>query len=329
MGSRLDHLRYWRGVLKYRLTHPDAYRELWEKLNESLDVTRLHGMRLGAYRQHGPRPPCREAFPARDQKVEAGLSFAIVTPSFNQRAFVGQTIASVLGQDYPRLQYAVIDGGSQDGSQEEIEKHASRLSTYLSEPDAGQSDAIAKGFSRVTGEVMAYLNSDDLLMPGVLAYVSDYFEAHPEVDVIYGHRIIVDEVGQQIGRWVLPPHSDRDTEFFDFIPQETMFWRRRIWEKAGGIDPKFHFAMDWDLILRFIKAGAKFVRVPYYLAYFRAHDSQKSQVVFGTRGQAEIDSLLAGVHEGGVDRDEFRIRHRWYRRKAVACAVLLDMGIRV
>ena len=124
MGNKLDHLRYWRGVLKYRLTHPDAYRELWEKLNESLDITRLHGMRLGAYRQHDPQPPYRELFPVRDQKGEAGLSFAIVTPSFNQRAFVGQTIASVLGQNYPRLQYAVIDGGSRDGSQEEIEKHA-------------------------------------------------------------------------------------------------------------------------------------------------------------------------------------------------------------
>ena len=175
---------------------------------------------------------------------------------------------------------------------------------------------------------MAYLNSDDLLMPGVLAYVNKYFQEHPEVDAIYGHRLIVDERGLQIGRWVLPPHSDRDVEFFDFIPQETMFWRKRIWDKVGGIDPKFQFAMDWDLILRFIKAGAKFVRVPYYLAYFRAHESQKSQRVFGTRGQKEIDSLLAGIHEAGVDKKEFIWRHRKFRRKAVACAVLLSMGIR-
>jgi len=329
MGNKLAAFRYWSGVFKYRLTHPEAYRKLWEILDEALDITKFHSMRLGTYRQYKPRPPQREMFPGRRPTSGECLSIAIVTPSYNQRQFVGQTIDSILGQNYPNLKYAVMDGGSQDGSQAAIGRRASELSVYVSEPDGGQSDAIAKGFARVSGEIMAYLNSDDLLMPGALAYADKYFREHPEVDVIYGHRLIVDEQGLQIGRWVLPPHYDRDVEFFDFIPQETMFWRRRIWKKAGGINPNFQFAMDWDLILRFIKAGAKFVRVPYYLAYFRAHESQKSQLVFGTRGQKEIDSLLAGVHEAGVDKKEFMRRHRKYRRKAVACAVLLSMGIRV
>lgn len=332
-GKRFEHVhattRYWLGVARYRLFHPAARRKFLETLEETFDVTKYHGMQLGTYRHHDPRPPHREKFPRFESSKGQSLSFSIVTPSYNQSQFVGQTIASVLVQNYPCLQYAVIDGGSKDGSQAEIERHASKLSVFVSEPDKGQSDAIAKGFNMITGDIMAYLNSDDLLMPGVLAYVDSYFQEHPDVDMIYGHRIIIDEAGSQIGRWILPPHSDRDVEFFDFVPQETMFWRRRIWEKVGGIDTRYQFAMDWDLILRFVEAGAKIVRLPYYLAYYRAHDAQKSHTIFDTRGQEEIDVLRAKVHANSMDEREFVRRHKWFRRKAVACAVLLSMGVRI
>ena len=120
---------------------------------------------------------------------------------------MGETLASVVGQEHPNLQYAVMDGGSKDGSQDVIAKHFQHLSVFVSEPDKGQSDAICKGFSKVSGDIMAYLNSDDMLMPGVLRYVEEYFQNHPEVDVVYGHRVIVDENGMQIGRWILPLHK--------------------------------------------------------------------------------------------------------------------------
>ena len=332
--AKLQVIRYWCGVVRYRLTHPAAYRKylenvgaLFARVEEAL--INLHGMRLGAYRHHDPRPAYKENFPVRNSLRAGQLSFAIVTPSFNQRQYVGETLASVVGQEHPNLQYAVMDGGSKDGSQDVIAKHVQHLSVFVSEPDKGQSDAICKGFSKVSGDIMAYLNSDDMLMPGVLRYVEEYFQNHPEVDVVYGHRVIVDENGMQIGRWILPPHSNRETEYFDFIPQETMFWRRRIWEKVGGIDPSFQFAMDWDLILRFMAAGATFRRVPYYLAYFRAHDSQKSHLEFGTRGRQEIETLLLRVHHGEMDRKEFHKCSKSFRRKAILCTLLLDLGIRL
>ena len=332
--AKLQVIRYWCGVVRYRLTHPAAYRKylenvgaLFARVEEAL--INLHGMRLGAYRHHDPRPAYKENFPVRNSLRAGQLSFAIVTPSFNQRQYVGETLASVVGQEHPNLQYAVMDGGSKDGSQDVIAKHVQHLSVFVSEPDKGQSDAICKGFSKVSGDIMAYLNSDDMLMPGVLRYVEEYFQNHPEVDVVYGHRVIVDENGMQIGRWILPPHSNRETEYFDFIPQETMFWRRRIWEKVGGIDPSFQFAMDWDLILRFMAAGATFRRVPYYLAYFRAHDSQKSHLEFGTRGRQEIETLLLRVHHGEMDRKEFHKCSKAFRRKAILCTLLLDLGIRL
>jgi len=138
---------------------------------------------------------------------------------------------------------------------------------------------------------MAWINSDDLYLPGALGYVADYFAQHPEADVIYGHRVLVDENSREIGRWFLPPHDDEVLKLNDFVPQETMFWRRRIWDKVGGIDTSFKFAMDWDLLLRFQAAGAKIVRVPYFLACFRIHSAQKTSAQMGSIGQKEIDAL--------------------------------------
>ena len=169
-----------------------------------------------------------------------------------------------------------------------------RLLAWASERDAGQADAIARGFAKTSGgpdDVMAWINSDDFYLPGALGFVADYFARHPEVDVIYGHRILVDENSQEIGRWFLPKHDPEVLRLNDFVPQETLFWRRRIWDKVGGIDPTFKFAMDWDLLLRFQTAGAKIVRVPCFLACFRIHSTQKTSAQMHSVGQAEITRL--------------------------------------
>jgi hypothetical protein len=119
----------------------------------------------------------------------------------------------------------------------------------------------------------------------------DYFARNPDVDAIYGHRVLVDENSQEIGRWFLPPHDPEVLRLNDFVPQETLFWRRRIWDKVGGLDKTFKFAMDWDLLLRFQEAGARIVRVPYFLGCFRVHAAQKTSASMHDLGQSEITLL--------------------------------------
>ena len=200
---------------------------------------------------------------------------AIVTPSFNQAQFLGKTIDSVLSQDMEGLRYHVQDGGSVDGSVPLLEAVTGPIS-YESAPDQGQGHAINLGFQAVSGDIMAYLNSDDILLPGSLAYVGDFFDRNPEIDFLYSHRIFIDEQGRDIGRAVLPPHDAEALKWADYIPQETMFWRRRVWEKIGPFDDTLFFAMDWDFILRAAGAGFRFARVPCFLGAFRIHLQQKT-----------------------------------------------------
>ena len=170
------------------------------------------------------------------------------------------------------------------------------LAHWESGPDRGQAHAINAGLRHATGEMMAYLNSDDLMLPGAVGYAADYLSRHPEVDVVYGHRILINGRGDEIGRWVLPPHDDRALAWADYIPQETMFWRRRAWEIVGGqIDESFQFAMDWDLILRFRDAGLRFARVPRFLGAFRVTEAQKTASLIQTVGKREMDRLRLRV----------------------------------
>ncbi|MEP6606881.1 MAG: glycosyltransferase family 2 protein [Nitrosospira sp.] len=232
-----------------------------------------------------------------------------MTPSFNQVQFVGHTIQSVLNQQYPNLEYIVIDGASSDGSQQVIAQVEEHLTHWISEADKGQTEAINKGFRLTTGEIMGYLNSDDLLLPGALNTVADYFSRRPDIDVIYGHRILIDEHGKAIGRWILPPHTSLAYAWADFVPQETMFWRRSIWDQVGGqLDESFRFAMDWDLIARFSSIGARFYRMPRYLAAFRVHAKQKTSMEMETVGADESERVIVKMHGRKVGRSERRLR---------------------
>ena len=259
------------------------------------DRTRLRailGIRLGRLVQFQPQAMKLPAHYYRPIRVRKVAKISIVTPSFRQAAFIERTLQSVLDQNYPGLEYVVQDGGSQDGTKEILERYADRLASWESRPDKGQSQAINLGFARTTGEIMAWLNSDDILLPGTLAYVARYFQRHPEVDVVYGHRILIDENDRQIGRWMMPPHDDQVLSWADYIPQETLFWRRSIWEKAGGcIDESFRFAMDWDLLVRFRQAGARFARLPRFLGAFRIHTAQKTSAEISSTGIQEMMRL--------------------------------------
>lgn len=321
------HLEYVVGKFVFHLTY---WRRNMAHLRSILlrSTLRLHGQELGILRQHRGRPIKIERFPVQRPEGLQLPSISIVTPSFNQGHTLGSTIESVLRQNYPRIEYAVVDGGSTDETREILLRYKSNLTYCVSEPDRGQADAIAKGFARLHGDIMSYLNSDDVLMPGTLSFVGEYFATHPNVDVIYGHRVIVDDHGEEVGRWILPRHDDNAIRHFDYVPQETLYWRRSIYEKVGGVNPAFQFAMDWDLLLRFIAAGARIRRVPYFLACFRIHPKQKTQTLLDTIGERERLRLLAREHPKGYNPESRQRREHWYRLRSSVCATLLKAGIR-
>jgi glycosyltransferase involved in cell wall biosynthesis/GT2 family glycosyltransferase len=288
----------------------------------------LLGPMVGVLRQHPPRPL---VLPSRRVSVPAPRPtpvISIVTPSYNQADFLERTIRSVLEQDYPRLEYIVQDGGSPDGTVDVLRRHAETLTRWESIPDRGQAHALNLGFRHATGEILAYLNSDDLLLPGALDHVARYFTAHPEVDVVYSHRVIIDPDDQEVGRWVLPPHDDEVLSWQDYVPQETLFWRRSIWERSGGrMDESFHFALDWDLLLRFREAGARFARLPRFLGAFRIHPRQKTSALFTQLYYPEIRRLRERCHGRPVPREEIRRALRPYLRRQVLYHQLYRMGL--
>ncbi len=247
--------------------------------------------RLFQLQQHAPRAV--RLINETPQVPSTGrLSIGIVTPNYNTGEFLQRTIESVVRQQFPLLQYVVQDGGSTDSSVEVIQRYAKQLHHWDSSPDSGQTQAINRGIRHIDTDIMAYLNSDDILLPGSLSFVSEYFRRNPKVDVIYGHRLIIDGNDQEIGRWILPKHDDHAIKFADYIPQETMFWRRSAWNAVGAsLDESFQFAMDWDLILRFRAAGMNFVRVPRFLGAFRVIETQKTQVLLETLGATEMNRL--------------------------------------
>ncbi|MGH7997248.1 MAG: glycosyltransferase family 2 protein [Opitutaceae bacterium] len=275
---------------------PRAFRDLtWEErefLHAEMEQA-CHPLRLSPH--HAPRPLVRESFPAGSLPPERLPKFVVVTPSYRQGRFLEETMRSVLDQAQVRIDYLVEDGGSDDGTAALLERYGPRLAHWTSQPDRGQADALGRGFARVAcgpDDVMAYLNSDDRFMPGALRFVAEHFARHPEIDVIFGHRVLIDEDGREVGRWYTPRRAaGADLPWFDLVPQESVFWRRRIWERVGGIDPAFQFALDWDLLLRFAAAGARWARLPWFLGIFRVHALQKSQVRIQEVGIPEMDLL--------------------------------------
>jgi glycosyltransferase involved in cell wall biosynthesis len=222
----------------------------------------------------------------------------------------------VLGQGYPKLRYIVMDGGSPDETPDILASYGDRLD-WWSGPDRGQADAINKGFARVSGEIMGWVNSDDLLLPGTLAHVARFFRDHPEIDLVYGHRIIIDEGGQEVGRWVLPRHDPAALAFSDYVPQETMFWRAALWNAIGPLDAGFHYAMDWDLLLRAQRAGFRFQRLQRFLGCFRIHGEQKTAQT--TELTQEMDQLRAAHFGRPISQREISRGLRIYQLRQIAC----------
>ena len=184
----------------------------------------------------------------------SGPLISVVTPSFNQAAFIEDTLRSVLAQDYANTEYLVIDGGSTDGSVEIIRRYASRISYWVSEKDRGQSHAINKGFARARGDVLAWLNSDDTYLPGTLSSVARCFAERPDVDLVYGDYIYIDPEGRTLFRRRLFDSMSYETLLYhDYLGQPAVFFRRSLLDKVGPVDEQLYYHMDWDLFLRMWK----------------------------------------------------------------------------
>jgi glycosyltransferase involved in cell wall biosynthesis len=208
---------------------------------------------------------------------------SIVTPSYNQAAFLRKTLDSVLSQNYPNLEYIVIDGGSTDGSADILREYDARLAYWVTEPDSGQSHALNKGFSRATGEIMTWLNSDDVLLPGSLQAVGEIFARYPQILWLTGQPANLDVQDRlrvfplKTGRFrALIRRGWYHGRGLGFIRQEGTFWRRSLWEKVGeSINETRHYAMDDDLWRRFAQY-TDLVTVDMRLAAFRAQPEQKT-----------------------------------------------------
>jgi glycosyltransferase involved in cell wall biosynthesis len=203
---------------------------------------------------------------------------SIITPSYNQADFLEATIQSVLDQDYPNLEYIIIDGASTDGSVEIIKKYANHLAGWVSEPDRGQTDAINKGFARTHGEILAWLNSDDTYLPGAISSAVKLLQDFPDASLVYGEANFIDERGHIIGRFPAAQTSYRKLrQGYVHIPQQAAFFRADQWKSVGPLDPSFYFAMDYDLWVRLARLGP-LVYIRQIWANFRLHGQAKTIV---------------------------------------------------
>ena len=211
-------------------------------------------------------------------------SISVITPSFNQAAYLKQTMDSVLSQGIPDMEYVVMDGGSSDGSADLIRSYEDRLSAWASEKDRGQADAVNKGAARTRGEVIGWLNSDDLYLTGAVRKALAYLDSHPDIDAVYGDVLSIDGNGSLMNVMRFDRYSAEDLMTFRVISQPGVFFRRSAWERAGGLDLSYSYLLDHHLWLRMI-CGGRFAYLPEPLAAARFHAEAKNRAHAGRFGK--------------------------------------------
>lgn len=205
-------------------------------------------------------------------------SLSIITPSYNQGSFIEETLRSVIAQREQVHEYFVIDGGSTDGSTEIIRRYAPSIDYWVSEKDSGQSDAIHKGFLRATGDVLLWLNSDDVLLPGALAKVRAAFDRHGDWDVLTGWHLHIDAQSRILACNRIPGESPGWARWgVHHVCQQTCFFKRKLYQQVGGLRLDLHCVMDTELWYRFFDAGAHWGHLPAYLGGFRIHSAAKGR----------------------------------------------------
>jgi len=225
-----------------------------------------------------------------------GPIVTVVTPSYNQGKYIRATIESVLAQDYPRIEYIVMDGGSTDETAAVVKDYASRL-TFISEKDRGQSHAINKGFKMAQGSILAWLNSDDLYLPGAVRKAVNAFKRNPGIGAVYGEGYLIDALGQNSTRFPCsePFNLWKLVHLSDYVLQQTSYFRKDVLDDVGYLNESLDFTMDWDI---FIRIGMKYPLefIPEYMGCLREYPEAKSSAG-GARRIREIRDLLRG-HTG-------------------------------
>lgn len=216
------------------------------------------------------------ALPPSLSNGSAWPRITVVTPSFEQGRYLEETIRSVLLQGYPDLEYIIIDGGSADNSIEIIQKYAGWLAYWVSEPDQGQASAINKGFSRSTGAIMGWLNSDDILLPNALRHTAEAFVRDPSVMITTGFRKMYDADSRFLRNWFLGLPDREYLRHYCVVAQETTYWRRAVWEDVGPLDETLSFAMDYEYWQRVLDRDYEFTLLRHYLGGFRTHPEGKT-----------------------------------------------------
>ena len=235
---------------------------------------------------------------------------SIVTPSYNQARFLEATLRSVLEQDYPRIEYLVVDGASSDGSIEIIRRYADRLTWWVSEKDSGQSEAINKGFHRANGEFVGWLNSDDIYLPGAVSSAIQFFQAHSEAGLVYGDARAIDADGKPLNLMRARQYSLTDLMAFNIICQPAAFMRRSVLEEAGYLNPAYQLLMD-NLLWMCMALKAPIVYTPQTWAAARYHDQAKNRTrgaAYGQEARRLIGDLKSRPEFSDVfQKDEKRI----------------------
>jgi glycosyltransferase involved in cell wall biosynthesis len=247
---------------------------------------------------------------------------SVVTPSFNQGQYIEATIRSVLEQDYPNLEYIIMDGGSTDNTVEVIEKYSEHLAYWVSEPDEGQTDALIKGFDRASGDIFCWLCSDDLFENRTLREVAEVFGEHPDWQVVYGDSFWIDADGRPI-RFKKEIPFIRFIWMYDhnYLPQPSTFWRRGIYEEVGGLDARMKLAMDGDLWIRFAER-TELHHVPRAWSRMRYYPEQKN-----LRLRAKSDEEDALIRSRYLpDEPPWLRRLKWVPAKGLRIALKLARG---
>jgi glycosyltransferase involved in cell wall biosynthesis len=216
---------------------------------------------------------------------------SIITPSYNQGQYIEETILSVINQDYPNIEYIVMDGGSNDQTVEIIKKYESKITYWVSEKDKGQADAINKGFARATGDILCWLNSDDYFFDGTLKFVAEKLNANKK-EILFGEVDHIYEPQKTIKHSNAKNKFDNyNLELYDYIIQPGSFWTKKVWEEIGALDQDFHFVFDWDWFVRAKNKNVKFIYFSRVMSMYRVHDSHKTSTG-GDKRMLEIERML-------------------------------------